>query len=149
MSLDGQEAVAQSLAGLAALIGAADGRLRYGMVEEALGSKEGTATGGARESGRSSGSGKVNAIGLVATLAFPAGTQVVPQVITVEALFAFQTVIGFPKKFGQGMAYIVVFSDFDETQQFVVGLVGAFEDDLVAMVGGHDHDLVISQDYLK
>jgi len=37
--------------------------------------------------------------------------------------------------------------DFDETQQFVVGLVRAFEDDLVAMIGRDDHDLIMRQDY--
>ena len=36
--------------------------------------------------------------------------------------------------------------DFDETQ-FVVGLVWAFEDDLVAVIGRDDHDLIMRQDY--
>ena len=73
----------------------------------------------------------------------------VPQVIVVETLFAFQTVVVFAKEPGQGVAYMEMVLDFDETQQFVVGLVRAFEDDLVAVIGRDDHDLIIRQDYLE
>lgn len=78
--------MAQSLAGWAALMGAADGRLRYShtsstgtglMVKKALGSKEEAMALFTRESGGSSGSGKVNAVGLVAALAFTARASVV------------------------------------------------------------------------
>ena len=158
VSLTGQEPLAQSLAGLTALMGVADGCLRYShtsstgmglMVEEALGSEEDRMTLFARHGGGSLGSGKVKAIGLVATLAFSAGAPVVPQVIVVETLFAFQTVVVFAKEPGQGVAYMEMVLDFDETQQFVVGFVRAFEDDLVAVIGRDDHDLIIRQDYLE
>ena len=158
VSLTGQELLAQSLAGLTGLMGVGDGCLRYShtsstgmglMVEEALGSEEDRMTLFARHGGGSLGSGKVKAIGLVATLAFSAGAPVVPQVIVVETLFAFQTVVVFAKEPGQGVAYMEMVLDFDETQQFVVGLLRAFEDDLVAVIGRDDHDLIIRQDYLE
>ena len=38
---------------------------------------------------------------------------------------------------------MVMVLDFDETQQFVVGLVRAFQDDLVAVIGRDDHNLVL------
>ena len=41
------------------------------------------------------------------------------------------------------MASVVMFSYLDKAQQFVVGLGRAFEDDLVAVIGGDDHDLVL------
>ena len=67
-------------------MGAANGRLWYGcssstgtglMVEETLGSNKEAMTIFVRESGGSLGSAKVNAIGLVAALAFTARASVV------------------------------------------------------------------------
>ena len=47
------------------------------------------------------------------------------------------------------MASVVMFSYLDKAEEFVVGLARAFEDDLVTMVGGHHHNLVVGQYNLK
>ena len=87
VSLDALEAMAQHLTVGATLVSTADGHLEGGrhtvrtgmglMVEEAVGSKEEAMALFARESGGSSGSGKVNAVGLVAAGTFPARASVV------------------------------------------------------------------------
>ena len=41
------------------------------------------------------------------------------------------------------MASVVMVLDFDQAEEFVVGLARAFKNNLVTMVGGHDHNLVV------
>ena len=71
------------------------------------------------------------------------------QIVAVKGFFTVKAKIVFSKEATQGMTYMVMVLDFDQAEQFVVGLARAFEDDLVAMVGGHHHNLVVGQYNLK
>ena len=88
-------------------------------------------------------------MGLVAAGTFPAWATVVLQIIGVEGFFTVEAVIDSAKEASQGMTYMVMVLDFDQAEEFVVGLARAFEDDLVTMVGGHHHNLVVGQYNLK
>ena len=88
-------------------------------------------------------------MGLVATGTFPAWATVVLQIVAVKGFFTVEAVIVFSKEATQRMTYMVMVLDFDQAEEFVVGLARAFEDQLVAMVSGHDHNLVVGQYNLK
>ena len=47
------------------------------------------------------------------------------------------------------MTYMVMVLDFDKAEEFVVGLARAFKNNLIPMVGGHHHNLVVGQYNLK
>lgn len=74
-------------------------------------------------------------MGLVAAGTFPARATVVLQIIGVEGFFTVEAVRDSAKEAGQGMTYMVMVLDFDQAEEFVLGLAGAFKDYLVAMVG--------------
>ena len=41
------------------------------------------------------------------------------------------------------MASVVMVLDFDQAEEFVVGLARAFKNNLIPVIGGHDHNLVL------
>ena len=88
-------------------------------------------------------------MGLVAAGTFPAWTTVVLQVVVAECLLTVEAKVVFAKEANQRMTYMVMVLDFDQAEEFVLGLARTFKDHLVAMVGGHHHNLVVGQYNLK
>ena len=119
------------------------------VVQEAVGAEKEALAVSTGDGGRASCCGKVAAMGLVAAGTFPAWATVMFQIIAVKGFFTVEAVIVFSKEATQRMTYMVMVLDFDQAEEFVVGLARAFEDYLVAMVGGHHDYLVLGQYNLK
>ena len=88
-------------------------------------------------------------MGLVATGTFPAWATVMLQIVAVKGFFTVEAVIVFAKEATQRMTYMVMVLDFDQAEEFVLGLARAFKNNLIPVVGGHDHNLVLGQYNLK
>jgi len=121
----------------------------YGGVTEVIGktlfSQEDAMTGGARMSG--GGIGFVGAVGLETSVTFLAFARVMSVIVLIEGGFAAEAKVIASQKAWQGIAAVVVFSDFDEDDLFV--LRRSFEDDLVVVIQGKDDELVVGEMTLK
>jgi len=120
-----------------------------GGVSEVIGktlfSLEDAMTGGARVSG--SRIGFVGAVGLETSMTFLAFARVIAVIVVVEPLFADEAKVVPSQKTWQGIAAVVVCSDFDQDDLFV--LRRSFEDDLVVVIQGKDNELVVGEMPLK
>ena len=119
------------------------------VVQEAVGAEKEALAVSTGDGGRASCCRKVAAMGLVAAGTFPAWATVMLQIVAVKGFFTVEAKIDSAKEATQGMTYMVMVLDFDQAEEFVLGLARTFKDHLVAMVGGHHHNLVVGQYNLK
>ena len=115
------------------------------MIGETVGSQEDAMAGGARVSG--SGIAFVGAVGLETSVTFLALARVMLMVVLVIGLFAAEAKVVPSQKAWQGITAVVVCSDFDEDDLFV--LRRSFKDDLVVVIQGKDYELVVGEMTLK
>ena len=115
------------------------------VIGQTVGSLEDAMTAGARASGGEI--AFVGAVGLETSVTFLALARVLLMVVVVEPLFAAETKVVPSQKAREGIAAVVVCSDFDEHDLFVLGR--SFEDDLVVVIQGKDNDLVVGEMPLK
>ena len=65
------------------------------------------------------------------------------QIVAVKGFFTVEAKVDFAKEATQRMTYMVMVLDFEEAEEFVLGLARAFKNNLIPMVGGHHHNLVV------
>lgn len=92
-------------------------------------------------------SSKVLTLRLEAGGTFLANARMVMVVVVVKSGFALDAKMMGAKKSWKGIASVVVLAHFDENDLF--GLGRTFEDDLVLLIHGQDHDLMVDEMTLK
>jgi len=102
-------------------------------------------TGGARVSG--GGIAFVRAVSLETSVTFLTLARVLLMVVVLECLFAAEAKVVPSQKAWEGITAVVVCSDFDEHDLFVLGR--SFEDDLVVVIKGKNNELVVDEMTLK
>ena len=75
-------------------------------------------------------------------------TGMVREVVVIESFVAFVAEVGFAEESSEGIAPIIMFTLFDETDD-LVRRGGSLIDDHVRRINGHDFDLVPRQGGLK
>ena len=68
-------------------------------------------------------------------------------IIRVETFLTLDTEMNGPKESWEGIATVVVVSHFDDNDLFILGR--SFEDDLVLLIHGQDHNLIVGEMTLK
>jgi len=115
------------------------------VIGETLWSQEDAMTGGARVSG--GGIPFVGAVGLETSVTFLTLARVLLMIVVLIGLFTAEAK-GVPsQKAWEGITAVVVCSDFDEHDLFVLGR--SFEDDLVVVIEGKNDELVVNEMTLK
>jgi len=89
----------------------------------------------------------VGAVGLETSVTFLALARVMSVIVVVIGLFAAEAKVVPSQKAWQGITAVVVCSDFDEYDLLVLGR--SFEDDLVVVIEGKHHELVVGEMTLK
>lgn len=92
-------------------------------------------------------SSKVLTLGLEASGTFLTNARMVMIIVIFKTGFTFDAKMMGAEKSWKGIASVVVLSHFDENDLF--GLGWTFEDDLVLMIHGQDHDLIVDEMTLK
>lgn len=82
---------------------------------------------------------------LVTSVTFLTGASVVSRIIVVEALFASYTKKVSVEETFQGVASMIVFAMLNQNETLVFWLFRPLENNLIAMLDGHHHDLVFHQ----